>query len=313
MAPDGWPVFVVGRGEGEVEVFGAVAEVGPGRLGDEVGWCHVSGMFEATTRDRRYDANGRSVSGQGGLVRYDAEVVGGVVAVGARGDTVTGASPSEPGLPCNRRALLSPEYEPSLPVSGARVATQPVRVDGVLRLGSESLLCPASGECTPATGLSLADPLQAELGSRLSATVARTFWVTSRDGVVTRIAYGDVPRADDDTSEEHQFGYVAKVEGDWLYFDRAEILLGDAAVAAAKEDGKPVPAAGEHYLRNRNPRLRRYRVEDASSFSLGSFSGTGRAALPALRSLIGDEYGSLTLITRNGKLLRAYQELCGEG
>ncbi len=316
-ASDGWPVYVVGRADGTAEAFGAIATVGPDRVGDEVGWCHAIQLFEATTPGRRYDDHGRSTFGGGGLVRYAADVVSGTVVIGARGDQVTEAGPATTSPPCARRALLTPDYPVDVPLTAAAAgASRPVRIAGVLVIaeGQPARICAKeqAKECGDPVGLPLAVPLEAERQGRSRVTVARTLWVTVKDGAAADVAYGSVAPPDDDVSEAVQFGYLTKVEGDWIYFDRAEILLGDAAAAAAKVDGVTLPGEGEHYLRNVSHRLRRYRIDPDTSVGIGEFSGEGRAALPALRKRAGQHF-SLTLITRNGKLLNAFEELCGDG
>ena len=314
-AADGWPVFVVGRAGGTAEAFGAIATVGADRVGDEVGWCHANHLFEATTPGRRYDDHGRSTFGGAGLVRYAAEVVGGSVVIGARGEQVTEPGSATTSPPCARRALLTPDYPAEVPLNAA-TGTKPVRVTGVLVIteGSPARICAKAraDECFGQTGLPLAASLDAERLGRSRVTVARTFWLTVKGGAAVDVAYGSVPPPDDDVSEDVQWGYLTKVEGDWIYFDRAEILLGEAAVAAARLDGVPLPEGGDHYLRNVSSRLRRYRIDPDTQVSIGEFGGKGRAALPALRRRAGKEF-SLTLTTRNGKLLTASEELCGDG
>ncbi len=310
FAPDGWPVFVVGLRDGTVDVFGAIAYTGPDRLGDEVGWCHYNNMFEATSRGRRYDITGRSATGIGGLVRYAASVADGAVHIGARGEPVTGKAATVPPVPCTPRALLRPDYPAPVTLTAVRSATaKPVRVTGVLTSGeagdgTKDLVPPDAEKST--LRVKVAQSLTGEPGK-----LARTFWVVTRDGKVEDIAISSVPPPDQDVSESYQFGYLVRVEGDWIYFDRAEVLLGEAAVAAAKEDGKPAPEEGMHYYRNRNTRLRRYRVERATRVLLGEAAEEdGVSALPRIRRAAGKEF-SVDLTTRNGKLLMISSGGCG--
>jgi hypothetical protein len=65
-------------------------------------------------------------------------------------------------------------------------------------------------------------------------------------------------------------------------------------------------------MKNADDRAVAYLVDENTVVGMPDYSGTGLAVLPALRRRASTDL-TMTITTRNGRLVSIYEEACGDG
>jgi hypothetical protein len=120
-------------------------------------------------------------------------------------------------------------------------------------------------------------------GTTSDDTATTTIGVTTTTIGVTTTTIGATTTTDSQVaiSDGEYFGFVRQVAADALVFDPAELLSGEAAVAAARADGAIGPTEelpNDFYIRNPEKEEVRLEVHPSARFTLIGLTSTGELA-----------------------------------
>ena len=100
-----------------------------------------------------------------------------------------------------------------------------------------------------------------------TSSTSSTTSTTVGPGDIDDLASGSgcKPGSEDSLPDGEWYGYIADLDAAEIEFDLACWFTGDAAVAAASEDGAESPPPNDYYVRNVNETLRRLAVAGAAT------------------------------------------------